>query len=460
MTRAPHHRKPKSAPAPSAPPPIDNSDSTPVDGPVFGQPAPTADPEEFRVPHPSDNAAYAQIDALNAAHKLNPLPFPAPRDLPEPRLTLAQIFGKNGDAIAKRIEASGRLVFHAVGDTGSVKGPETQDLVADKMVSDFDDEVAENRPQFFFHLGDVIYNFGERQYYYDQFYEPYRDYPAPILAIAGNHDGMVAPGVTTPSLEAFIDNFCASDFEVRPEAGGLSRTTQIQPGVFFTFDAPFLRVIALYSNTLEDPGVIASPEIGDSQLTFLEAALKRVKKEKYEGALVFAHHHPAYTLGSMHGWSIDMLAQMDKICADVGVWPHAVLSGHAHNYQRFTRGHGDMQIPYIIGGNGGHAIARLKRSRQAGGAPTNSAPSEKSDGGSIYLPPYRAPTVIQAAKHGKDLVQLENYDDQDFGYLRVVVTETQLRIEYHPATDGDAAKTPDDSVAVDLKTRKLAVPAP
>ena len=68
--------------------------------------------------------------------------------------------------------------------------------------------------------------------------------------------------------------------------------------------------------------------------------------------------------------------------------------------------------------------------------------------------------MIQAADHGKDLVQLENYDDQDFGYLRVVVTDTQLRIEYHPATDGAAAKTPDDIVAVNLKTRKLAAPEP
>jgi hypothetical protein len=33
-----------------------------------------------------------------------------------------------------------------------------------------------------------------------------------------------------------------------------------------------------------------------------------------------------------------------------------------------------------------------------------------------------------------------------------------LRIEYHPAPDGDAAKTPDDVVAVDLKTRALVAP--
>ena len=50
---------------------------------------------------------------------------------------------------------------------------------------------------------------------------------------------------------------------------------------------------------------------------------------------------------------------------------------------------------------------------------------------------------------------LENYDDEDFGYLRVLVTPIQLRIEYHPASDGAGAKTPDDFVTVDLATRKL-----
>ena len=148
------------------------------------------------------------------------------------------------------------------------------------MVADFDEEANWNVPSFFFHLGDVIYNFGEAQYYYDQFYEPYRAYPAPIIAIAGNHDGMVAPGVKAATLAAFLDNFCASEFEIRPEAGGLSRTAQIQPGVFFTFEAPLLRIIVLYSNVLEDPGVIASKDLGNSQLDFLKAALTRTKNSQ------------------------------------------------------------------------------------------------------------------------------------------------------------------------------------
>jgi hypothetical protein len=287
-------------------------------------------------------------------------------------------------------------------------------------------------------LGDVVYSFGESQYYFDQFYDPYRDYPAPILAVAGNHDGMVSPLAHAESLQAFYSNFCAEDFTVTPEAGGLSRTAQIQPGVFFTFDAPFVRILALYSNTLEDPGVIADggvySGIGTAQLDFLTAALTRAKKEKYDGALLIASHHPAYTAGSTHGWSVQMTSQIDAICNKVGFWPHAVIAGHAHNYQRFTRIRpNNTQIPYVICGNGGHNVQRLTKGSS----------------------PLRTPQIIQRAAGGQDQVVFENYDDQDYGYLRIVVTASQLRIEYHPASDGPNAKTPDDSVTVDIETRAI-----
>jgi hypothetical protein len=54
-----------------------------------------------------------------------------------------------------------------------------------------------------------------------------------------------------------------------------------------------------------------------------------------------------------------------------------------------------------------------------------------------------------------DRVVFENYDDTNYGYLRIIVTAAQLRIEYHPASDGAGAKTPDDFVTVDLATRML-----
>jgi hypothetical protein len=419
--------------------------------PVFAQPVPTEDPLSFRIPHPSDRPAYDEIDVLNKQHKIFPLPFDAPRGLPEPRLTLEAVFGgiagaspdaKTAAAATRaRIEKAGQIVFHAHGDCGSTKSVMSQNLVVDKMIGDFQEADPIEIPQFQLMLGDVVYSFGEAKYYYDQFYEPYRDYPAPILAAAGNHDGMVSPLAHAKSLSAFLRNFCADAFVVTPEALGLSRTAQIQPGVFFTLEAPFVRIVVLYSNTLEDPGVIADgvvagSKIGDSQLKFLKTALGRVKQDKFTGALLFADHHPPYTYGH-HGWSAGMLSQIDDVCTETGVWPHAFLSGHAHNYQRFTRTRNQdgTEIPYVVCGNGGHSP--LQRLAKSGGQT------------------MRAPQVVQKATARDDQVVIENYDDQNYGYLRVIATDTQLRIEFHPASDGRGTKAPDDSVTVDLATRRL-----
>jgi hypothetical protein len=411
--------------------------------PVFAQPEPTPDPSTFRIKHPSDAAAYKLIDQLNAEHKINPLPFPAPRGgAPEPRLDLTQVFGGNSAAVA-RIQGSGKIVFHSTGDCGSTRGPTTQNEVTDKMVGDFTEAAPSEVPQFALLLGDVVYNFGETEYYYDQFYEPYRNYPAPVLAAAGNHDGMISPLAHATSLAAYLRNFCAdpaAGYVVTPEAGGLSRTAQIQPGVFFTFDAPFVRILILYSNTLEDPGVIADPTIGMTQIDYLKAALARVKREKFAGALLFAHHHPPYALGGQHGSSEQMRRQMDAVCAAAGVWPHAVLAGHVHNYQRYTRHRADgTDIPYVNCGNGGHNVQKLQAVNGAA---------------------LRTPQVFKKKTATDDAVTFESYDDVNYGYLRVLATASQLRIEYHPASDGVGAKTPDDSVTIDLKTRRQAVYSP
>jgi hypothetical protein len=113
------------------------------------------------------------------------------------------------------------------------------------MVSDFSEQNSANVPCFCFHLGDVVYYFGEGSYYYDQFYAPYRLYPAPIIAIPGNHDGVVYANDPAPTLDAFLRNFCASSPIVTPEAAGLVRTAMIAPGVYFTLDAPFVRILGL-----------------------------------------------------------------------------------------------------------------------------------------------------------------------------------------------------------------------
>jgi hypothetical protein len=54
-----------------------------------------------------------------------------------------------------------------------------------------------------------------------------------------------------------------------------------------------------------------------------------------------------------------MLADFDDACAHAGVQPDAVVSGHAHNYQRHTRRVGAKKIPFLVAGCGGHNDSRV-----------------------------------------------------------------------------------------------------
>jgi hypothetical protein len=412
----PPSRQPiKKHPVAPTPPPRASGD------PVFGQPQPSPDPTTFK--DPVTDAKEPDVAGVQ------PVPQPAAAAT-EPILTLAQVYGSHGATITQTIQTAGQIVFHSLGDTGSVVGPITQSLVADKMVTDFNEANPADVPSFCYHLGDAVYYFGEGEYYYDQFFEPYRSYPAPILGIPGNHDGIVYPKDPETTLEAYLRNFCASAPAPSPDAGGLSRTTMIQPGVYYTFDAPFVRILGVYSNVLEDPGVISNqggtyPTLDQRQITFLTTALKRVKSENYAGAVIIAVHHPPFTGGSNHGGSPLMLADIDSACRAAGVWPHAVFSGHAHNYQRYTRLVNAFQIPFMVAGCGGHSPLSSMRS--------------------TIRTPYKIDSTLT----------LESYDDTDFGYLRVIVNASTMTIEFHPQSDGGTTKTPDDVVTINLAARTI-----
>jgi hypothetical protein len=390
--------------------------------PQFAQPSASPDPSKFTVAHGSDNPLYNKVqkNLLQA--------IPAPRPGANLTMTLDQVLGAGGAAAVATIQKSGQIVFHSLGDTGSVKGPETQSLVADKMVGDFSDPSPADRPSFCFHLGDVVYSFGQAEYYYDQFYEPYRSYPAPIFAVPGNHDGLVYTGEGVATLDAFLRNFVNAEPVRTPESGGLIRTAMTQPAVYFSLDVPFVTIIGLYSNVLEDPGVISSQGVktsplDDQQLTFLATALQQAKKKG--GATLLVTHHPPFSGGAVHGGSPQMLADIDAACTKAGYWPHAHLSGHAHNYQRFTRTVNKFDIPYVVCGNGGHSPL----------SPIKGTP--------------RTPVNVNAN------VIFESYDATNYGYLRIVVNATQLRIELHPAQQGQVFKSPTDVVTVDLASHTM-----
>jgi hypothetical protein len=396
--------------------------------PAFAETQMTPDPTQFLVAV-TDNPFYKLVDKATVSQLIQSIP--PPRDANNLMMSLGNAYGSNGSAKTAAITENGQIMFHSVGDTGSTKGPATIQEVADKMCEDMQEADPADVPAFFYHLGDVVYDFGQDDYYYDQFFDPYREYNAPIFAIPGNHDGEVYPGDPSGSLQAFQKVFCAPAFQLLPEAHGLSRTSMTQPGVYFTLDAPFVRIIGLYSNVLEDPGVISSqkgayPRVSDQQLPYLTSQLQQIKSSGFAGAVVVAVHHPPQVVGR-HGSSPAMLADMDACFSATGVYPHAVFSGHAHNYQRFTRLDGSgRETPFVVAGMGGH--------------------SSNPPFGKMVSPPRTPFTTGQ--------FRCDNYSPH-YGYLRVAVTPGQMRIEYHDATTGLASKAASDVVTVDLATRKL-----
>jgi len=389
--------------------------------PQFGEPQPTTDPTKFKVTHSSDTQHYNLMQK-----QVQPIPKPAdPKNMV---LQLDTVYSGAGADLIKNIKSAGKIVFHMGGDTGPTVGPKTIEAVVDKMIMDFEGEPNGETPSFFFHLGDVVYSFGESIYYYDQFFEPFRDYPAPILAIPGNHDGLSYKGDREPYMAAFLRNFVSPEPTQSPDAGALVRTTVSQPGVYFALEAPFVTILGLYSNILEDPGVISSEggklPITDEQLDFLKTQLARLKNSGQ--AIIIAVHHPPFVYGGSHGGSPTLLADLDACCKHAGVWPHAVISGHSHNYQRFSRTINGHEIPYIVCGNSGHNLSQLK---------TKNA------------------TAIRAPQKINDTLIFENYDDKNYGYLRVVCDGKMLRVEYHDAQPDE--KTYSDAVTVDLKLHTI-----
>ena len=424
--------------------------------PIFSEGRPTSSPTGFRTQHPSDDATYNQVKELL---KTEVVSFKKSRGADGDVFSLQDAYGSHGAQVIQKIKDAGKISFHAFGDSGAsnVRKYANELRVADQVTLDCGRSDDPNRPAFLYHLGDIVYSFGEAKYYYDQFYEPFRSYPAPIFAIPGNHDSFVIPGTAaadTP-LTTFTRNFCAEAPVITPEAASLHRTAMTQPGVYFALDAPFVRIIGLFSNALEDPGLISSEDahwsqVPDFQLAFLTAQLRRIKQESYKGAVLLAVHHPPFAYappresgaaGGNHSSSSDMLRQIDTICKQEGVYPHAFLSAHAHNFQRYTRivefGGRDFDVPFIVCGDGGHNVNPLVRSQQ--GVPA----VEPHNGTRVdYL---ESRPVLPA----KELI-LEKYDDTNYGYLRIQADKDLLKIGFHQVGVSSLAQSRFDMVTVQL----------
>jgi hypothetical protein len=189
-------------------------------------------------------------------------------------------------------------------------------------------------------------------------------------------------------------------------------------------------IVGLNSGIDENIGVI-----DDQQNTWLGKTLGDIAAERGKGtkqALIFAVHHPPYaaglhpSVGHAHPSSTAMLQQIDHCCQTAGVWPDAVLSAHAHNYQSYLRtrsiGNATRTIPFLISGGGGIGTQPV----QPGGATM----PDGSPGGTVrYLGGV-----------------------QTHGFLSVTVSKTELTTSF-TRIDGVNSQV-DETLKFDLATGK------
>ena len=101
-----------------------------------------------------------------------------------------------------------------------------------------------------------------------------------------------------------------------------------------------------------------------------------------------------------------------------GVWPHLILSGHVHNYQRFSVrekiGRSNFDISCVVIGNCGYS--RLGKLHKIGGA----------------YP--RTPLRLSNS------LTLQKYDQDNYGFLRLEVTPDAIFGAYSSAPFAEARR--------------------
>jgi hypothetical protein len=135
----------------------------------------------MRTLHPTHNTPVLKLHQPDDNHKFRALPAPSGK-YPY-HLDITSIV-QNSDAE--------KMVFHMVGDTGGIGRPEAREEIVTQMSGQY------CPGGFLYHLGDLVYHYGEASQYAGQFFKPFERYPGPVLAIAGNHDSDINPDAEHP----------------------------------------------------------------------------------------------------------------------------------------------------------------------------------------------------------------------------------------------------------------------
>jgi hypothetical protein len=374
------------------------------------------------------------------------------------------------------IKAAELMTFHTVGCTGCRVDQRMTAKVADAMAVQVDHPLrwggtdTATSASFLYHLGDVVYkkdkdneedepddaseaksegdptDFGA--FYNTQFYQPYKSYKPPIFALAGNHDGKDKPGdkPRKSAIHHFLKNFCGLSDGSPSDNTSSDRSPMKQPYPYWMLETPLAYFIGLYTN-VSNAGQLDDPTSEDHpQFDWLVQTLKAVKSSADGRAVLLTLHYPPYSAATNFLQRGDPnsgpSAPPGKTLEPVGMllqrafqasaqYPDAVLSAHAHCYQRLTYTCADgRQIPYLIAGAGGHVPVEKLDNPCGSSEPTVSRAS----------PAVVWPKMLTVP--AGDSVTLAKFNDQDFGFLRLTLDGSKHTLigEYFAAISASSSE--------------------
>ncbi|HSO98316.1 MAG TPA: metallophosphoesterase [Solirubrobacteraceae bacterium] len=298
------------------------------------------------------------------------------------------------------------VTFLVIGDSGGVKDPNPQNAVSNAMQARAPQDP---KPAFVYTVGDIVYFNGDATEYTPQFYEAYGHLQLPIVGIPGNHDGDTTDDPTRKPLDTFMANFCAPKAALPPGNEEYNRDVETQPYCDWTLLLNAATVIGIYTN------IPSGGHLEQSQVDWLTAELAAAPAGK---PLIVTCHHPPYSVDQMHGGSQVIGGALDGAFASSGRTADLVLSGHVHDYQRFTRTLNGKQIPYIVIGNSGYHNLHLL----ANGA----TPGTQLSPGVVF----------------------EFGDDQGWGFLELTIDGTKVTGGYTAVTTAGQATPNSDRFTI------------
>ncbi|MFC4333322.1 metallophosphoesterase family protein [Streptomyces andamanensis] len=275
--------------------------------------------------------------------------------------------GAPADKVIRRTEAD-RFSFMVLGDPG--EGGDSQYAVVPGFLK------VSRDTSFAVITSDVIYPVGSTDDYGTKFFRPYRDYPAPVYAIPGNHDWYEDLG---GFMRVFCDDAPPLPPEPRPRALGRAwwrellwhrprpadeqrlaeaRTLRsapgqqaVQPGPYWAIDAGPVRIVGI------DTGLLGTIDAEQG------AWLREVSGGPRPKILLTGS--PLYVDGEHHPCPIEGGGTVDDIVRDPAHHYVAAIGGDIHNYQRYPVDVDGRTVQYVVSGGGGafmhatHTIGRV-----------------------------------------------------------------------------------------------------